>query len=111
MYLFWIKVDLARKHHCIYFEHQEKPRHLFVYFLSILIRLYISVFLKINLNEFNIFSLQMSAYRHCIFRSAYDLMFTFYLNTKFNSSYEIFDSFSPVSTIIVVTLKYQIDII
>ena len=96
MYSFWIKVDLARKHHCIYFEYQKKPRHLFVYFLSILIMLYINVFLKINLNEFNISSLQMSAYRDCIFPSAYDLMFTFCLNTKFNSSYKIFDSFSPV---------------
>ena len=57
MYSFWIKVDLARKHHCIYFEYLEKPRHLFVYFLSILIRLYINVFLKINLNEFSILSL------------------------------------------------------
>ena len=53
-------------------------------------------FLKINVNEFNISSRQMSAHRDCISRSAYDLMFTFCLNTKFNSFYEIFDSFSPV---------------
>ena len=53
----------------------------------------------------------MFAYGDRVFRSAYDLMFTFCLNTKFNSFYEIFDSFSAVSTIIVVTLKYQIDII
>ena len=38
----------------------------------------------------------MPAYRDCIFHSAYDLMFTFYLNTKYNSFYEIFNSFSPV---------------
>ena len=81
---FWIKVDLARKHHCMYFEYQKKPGHLFVYCLSILIRLYINVFLKVNLNKLNILSLQMPTYRDCIFRSAYDLMFTFCLNPKLN---------------------------
>ena len=59
LYSFWIKIDLARKHRCVYFEYQKKPRHLFAYFLGILIRLYINIFLKINLRELNISSLQM----------------------------------------------------
>ena len=91
-YLFWF----CKGYRCLRFEEQKKPRNFCVYFLSVLLRIYINTFLKIDLRkEFNMHSEQTETYRKHVFESAYCLMFSFYLNNKFDSFNKIFEFFSP----------------
>ena len=48
---FWI----SKKQCCLKCEQQKRPQQLFIYFLSMLVRIYVNTFFKINLkNEFGL---------------------------------------------------------
>ena len=93
-HLFWI----SEKQHCLKFEQQKRSQQLFIYFLSILIKIYVNTFFQINLkNDFGLTEDEAETYRKYVFRSAYALMFSFCLNCHFKPFFAIFDTFSPIT--------------
>ena len=80
------------------FEQQERPQQLFIYFLSMLIRIYVNTFFQINLkDDFGLTEDEAATYRECVFCLAYALMFSFCLNCHFKPFFAIFDTFSPIT--------------
>ena len=91
---FWI----SKKPHCLKFEQLKRPQQLFIYFLSMLIRIYVNTFFQMNLkNDFGLTEDKVETYRECVFHSAYALMFSFCLNCHFKPFFAIFNTFPPIT--------------
>ena len=95
LYRNWIDTNTHKIHGCFYFVNFWKPRQIFIYFLSILIRIYVNIFFLKDEKLNKLIPEKFKIYRKIAFSAAVDLMWKFCLNVKFNSFFEIYDSFTP----------------
>ena len=98
LYGYWIDTYTHKVHGCFYFVNFWKPRQIFIYFLSILIRSYVNIFFANDekLKELIPGKFKTQIYKKIVFSATADLMWEVCLNVKINSFYEIYDSFSPI---------------
>ena len=92
----WIDTNAHKMHGCFYFVNFQKPRQIFIYFLSILIRIYVNIFFLKDEKVNKLIPEKLKICRKILFSAAVDLMWKFCLNVKFNSFFKIFDSFCPI---------------
>ena len=92
----WIDTNAHKIHSCFYFVNFWKPRQIFIYFLSILIRIYVNIFFLKDEKLNKLIPEKFKIHRKIVFSAAVDLIWKFCLNVKFNSFFEICDFFSPI---------------